>query len=51
MAMSSKSMLKKGLKTRIPAAPSKKASGANINSEARRTGPAPTPKSLPGRKA
>lgn len=52
MAMSSKGgMLKKGLKTTIPPAPSKKASGANINSEARRTGPAPTPKSLPGRKA
>lgn len=49
--MKSKPMLKKGLKNTMPPAPSKKASGANINSGANRTAPAPTPKSLPGRTA
>ena len=38
--------LKKGLTNDSPLAPSKKASGKNINSEARRTGVAPTPKTL-----
>jgi hypothetical protein len=50
-AMKSKAMLKKGLKTQIPPPPSKKASGANINSDALRKGPAATPKSLGGRTA
>ena len=49
--MQSKAMLKSGLKTRIPAAPSQKAKGANINSDALRKGPAATPKSLGGRTA
>lgn len=49
--MKSKNMLKKGLKTTIPPAPSKKASGANINSDAVRKGPAATPKSLGPRTA
>ncbi len=49
--MQNKSMLKKGLKTSMPPAPSAKAKGANINSEALRKGPAPTPKSLSGRTA
>ena len=49
--MQSKAMLKAGLKTRIPAAPSVKAKGANINSDAVRKGPAATPKSLGPRTA
>lgn len=49
--MKSKGMLKKGLKTTIPPAPSMKAKGANINSEALRKGPAATPKSLGPRTA
>ena len=38
--------LKGGLKNMSPLAPSKKASGKNINSDAKRTGVAPTPKTL-----
>ncbi len=38
--------LKGGLTNKSPMAPSKKASGKNINSEAKRTGVAPTPKTL-----
>jgi len=49
--MANRSMLKKGLKTSTPAAPSAKAKGANINSDAIRKGPAATPKSLGGRTA
>lgn len=49
--MQNRSILKKGLKTSMPPAPSAKAKGANINSEALRKGPAATPKSLSGRTA
>lgn len=49
--MTSKPQLKAGLKTRIPAAPSAKAKGGNINSDALRKGPAASPKSLGGRTA
>ncbi len=49
--MQNKSMLKKGLKTSMPPAPSAKAKGAGINSSALRKGPAATPKSLSGRTA
>ncbi len=49
--MQNKAMLKKGLKTSMPPAPSAKAKGANINSGANRSATAPTPKSLPGRTA
>lgn len=49
--MQNKSMLKKGLKTSMPPAPSMKAKGAKIDSGALRTGTAPTPKSLGGRTA
>lgn len=52
MAMKSKGgMLKKGLKQSMPPAPSAKAKGANINSDAVRKGPAATPKSLGPRTA
>jgi hypothetical protein len=52
MAMKSKGgMLKKGLKNSMPPAPSAKAKGANINSEALRKGPAATPKTLGPRTA
>ncbi len=50
MAMKAKATLKKGLKTRIPAAPSAKAKGANINSDALRKAVAPS-KSIGGRTA
>lgn len=49
--MQTKSMLKKGLKTSMPPAPSAKAKGANINSGANRTAPAASPRTLPGRTA
>jgi hypothetical protein len=49
--MKGKAMLKKGLKTTMPPAPSAKAKGANINSEALRKSTAPQPRSLGGRKA
>ncbi len=49
--MKSKGMLKKGLSNSMPPAPSAKAKGANINSEALRKGPAATPKSLGPRTA
>jgi hypothetical protein len=51
MAMKSKGQLKKGLSKSMPAAPSAKAKGANINSDAVRKGTAPTPKSLGPRTA
>lgn len=43
--------LKGGLTNNSPAAPSKKASGKNINSDAKRSGTAPTPKTLGPRHA
>ena len=43
--------LKGGLKNRSPEAPSKKASGKNINSDAKRSGVAATPKTLGPRHA
>ena len=49
--MASKGMLKKGLSNKAAMAPSQKAKGANINSEALRKGPAPTPKTLGPRTA
>ncbi len=50
--MKAKPMLKKGLKNTMPAAPSAKAKGANINSGALRSGKtAPQPRTLGPRTA
>ena len=51
MKMKSGGMLKKGLKKSMPDAPTAKAKGANINSDALRKGPAATPKTLGPRQA
>ncbi len=51
MAMKGKAMLKKGLKTTIPPAPTAKAKGGNINSDALRKGPAAQPRTLGPRTA
>lgn len=51
MKMKSGGLLKQGLKNRSPLAPSKKASGPSVNKDAKRTGTAPTPKTLGPRHA
>lgn len=49
--MSSKNILKEGLKDMSPKAPSEKAKGASVNKDAKRSGTAPTPKTLGPRHA
>ena len=49
--MSSKGILKAGLVNRSPEAPKQKAKGASIDSDAKRTSTAPTPKTLGPRSA